>query len=139
MSSRSTSSGYILNIDFIITSYLSYIRVAHYRLKFNNSKPVIYTLPKKRAKKNIKLSKKQKALNIPKKSSKKGLSLLESARLLRIFNKMSMSKHSFKFMFNYVFLPPLLPEYDNQDKKDGEWPLERTLHRFALETLESFI
>ncbi|KAJ6061423.1 uncharacterized protein N7446_005543 [Penicillium canescens] len=52
---------------------------------------------------------------------------------------MSMTKHSFKFMFNHVFLPPLLPEYDDEDEKDGEWPLERTLHRFALETLESFI
>jgi hypothetical protein len=52
---------------------------------------------------------------------------------------MSMSKHSFKFMFNHVFLPPLLPEYDDEDEKDGEWPLERTLHRFVLETLKSFI
>lgn len=50
-----------------------------------------------------------------------------------------MSKHSFKFIFNHVFLPPLLPGYDDEDEKDGEWPLERTLHRFVLETLESFI
>jgi hypothetical protein len=42
-------------------------------------------------------------------------------------------------MFHHVILPPWLPQHDDEDVLDGDWPLERTLHRFAQEALESFI
>ncbi|KAJ5215355.1 uncharacterized protein N7498_001762 [Penicillium cinerascens] len=42
-------------------------------------------------------------------------------------------------MFHLVILPPWLPQYDDEDVLDGDWPLERTLHRFVQEALESFI
>ncbi|KAJ5801525.1 uncharacterized protein N7518_003593 [Penicillium psychrosexuale] len=56
---------------------------------------------------------------------------------------MLISKHSFNFMFYHVVLPPCLPQHDDEDILDdildADWPLERTLHRFVQEALESFI
>lgn len=52
---------------------------------------------------------------------------------------MSISKHSFKFVFHHVVLPPWLPQHDDEDELDGDWPLERSLHLFVQEVLESFI
>lgn len=42
-------------------------------------------------------------------------------------------------MFHHVILPPCLPQHDDEDVLDGDWPLERTLHQFVQKALESFI
>lgn len=52
---------------------------------------------------------------------------------------MPITKHSFKFLFHHVILPPQLPQHGDEDELDGDRPLERCLHLFVHEALESFI
>ncbi|KAL2812570.1 hypothetical protein BDW59DRAFT_167774 [Aspergillus cavernicola] len=52
---------------------------------------------------------------------------------------MKVSKHTFKFLFHHVVFPPMLPQDSDEDEVDMEWRLERRLHQFVLEQLESFI
>lgn len=52
---------------------------------------------------------------------------------------MPITKKSFKFLFHHVILPPRLPQHGDEDELDGDWLLERCLHLFVHEALESFI